>query len=203
MLAAGERWMKRVLLVDDHPLFRQALATMVQRINTDIAVEQYGSLSNVREALDESGPPDLILLDLNLADCSGMVGLPALKGAFPDVPIAIISANEDPEMVSNAMMCGAAGYISKAVPVSELSAAVEALLNGDEWFEQDFAGNGMEALTPTQVRILEGVQRGLMNKQIAFECGICEATVKYHLANIFKRLGVQTRSQLLARWGKT
>ncbi|MBC2666118.1 response regulator transcription factor [Novosphingobium flavum] len=190
--------MKRVLLVDDHPLFRQALAATVQRINKDITVEQYGSLASVRVALEEHPAPDLILLDLNLADCSGMVGLPALKGAFPDIPIAIVSANDDPEMINNAIICGAAGYISKAVAVTELSAAIECLLEGEEWFEQDVAPGGLETLTPTQMRILDAVQRGLMYKQIAFEVGICEATVKYHLANIFKRLGVKSRAQLLA-----
>jgi DNA-binding NarL/FixJ family response regulator len=190
--------MKRVLLVDDHPLFRQALAATVHHIDRDIEVEQHGSLTAVRAALAERPAPDLILLDLNLADCSGMVGLPALKGAYPDIPIAIVSANDDPEMVNNAVICGAAGYISKAVGVSELTAAIQALLNGEEWFEQDIPVNGRDALTSTQVRILDGVQRGLMNKQIAYEVGVCEATIKYHLTNIFKRMGVQTRSQLLA-----
>jgi DNA-binding NarL/FixJ family response regulator len=190
--------MKRVLLVDDHPLFRQALAATVRHINNDIEVEQYSTLSSVRAALAEGPLPDLILLDLNLADSSGMVGLPALKGAFPEVPIAIVSANDDPEMVNNAIICGAAGYISKAVAVTELTAAVEALLDGEEWFEQEAMASGAEAMTPTQVRILDCVQRGLMNKQIAYEVGICEATVKYHLANIFKRMGVRTRSQLFA-----
>jgi DNA-binding NarL/FixJ family response regulator len=190
--------MNRVILVDDHPLFRQALAATVKHIDKAIEVEQYDSLAAVKAALAERPRPDLILLDLNLGDSSGMVGLPALKGAYPDVPIAIVSANDDPEMINNAVICGAAGYISKAVSVSELTAAIQALLDGGEWFDQEIPVSAAETLTPTQSRILEGVQRGQMNKQIAYEVGVCEATVKYHLTNIFRRMGVQTRAQLLA-----
>ncbi|MEE4450800.1 response regulator transcription factor [Novosphingobium resinovorum] len=191
--------MKRVMLVDDHPLFRQALAATVTHVDKAIEVEQYGSLTAVRDALARGPSPDLILLDLNLADCSGMVGLPALKGNYPDVPIAIVSANDDPDVVSNAIVCGASGYIPKAVGVAELTTAIRALLAGQEWFGQSPPAADVEALSSTQARILDGVQRGLMNKQIAHEVGVCEATVKYHLTTIFKRMGVQTRSQLLAR----
>ena len=188
----------RVLLVDDHPLFRQALAATVDAVDAAIGVEQFDTLAAVRAALDADDGAALVLLDLKLPDSSGVSGLLAPQARHPDLPIAVVSATDDPETVQTAMACGAAGFISKASGVHDLAAAVEALLRGESWFPADAGDDARAGLTPTQTRILDGLHRGLMNKQIAFELGLSEATVKYHLTGIFRKLGVQTRSQLTA-----
>lgn len=188
----------RVLLIDDHPLFRQAMAATIAGIAADIAIAQCDSLAEARRLLAEGDSPALILLDLKLPDSQGMGGLLSLKAEQPDVPVAIVSASDDPETVQTALACGAAGFVSKAAGIEELSAAIEALLGGEGWYPESSIDAGRTALTSTQVRILDGVHRGLMNKQIAYEAGLSEATIKYHLTGLFRKFGVQTRAQLLA-----
>lgn len=187
----------RVVLVDDHPLFRQALAATVRQIQPDIMIEQHETLAEARAALARDPDGALVLLDLKLPDSQGVAGLLALKAEAPAAVVAIVSATDDAETVLTVQACGAVGFISKAAGVEELCAAMETLLAGDSWFPDHDAIPGREALTPAQARILEGVHRGLMNKQIAWEMGLSEATVKYHLTGIFRKLGVQTRAQLL------
>ena len=189
---------RKVVLVDDHPLFGQALAGTVQLVAPDAEVELCQDFKALRERLEQLGHVSLILLDLNLPDTDGIAGLPLLRGQYPDIPVAVVSARDDHEVVQTAMACGASGFISKVSGVPSLQAAIDALLHGKEWFEGLGEVPDEDPLTPMQLRILNGVHRGLMNKQIAFEAGITEATVKYHLSNIFRKLGVQTRNQLLA-----
>jgi len=140
----------------------------------------------------------LILLDLKLPDSAGIGGLLSLKAEYPDISVAIVSATDDPDTVQTTLACGAAGFISKSVGVDELSAAVEALLAGQSWFPDAMDEDAGVPLSETQTRILDGVHRGLMNKQIAFETQLSEATVKYHLTGLYRRFGVQTRAQLTA-----
>jgi DNA-binding NarL/FixJ family response regulator len=187
-----------ILLVDDHPLFRQAMAATINSVRDDIVVEQYETLAAVRRRLETQADIALILLDLKLPDSQGIAGLLSLKAHFPAVPIVIVSANDSSDTVETAIACGAAGFISKAAGMDELSAAIEALINGETWFPEPAAASGRRELSATQVHILDGVHRGMMNKQIAFELGLSEATVKYHLTSIFRVMGVQTRAQLVA-----
>ncbi|MBB3956475.1 response regulator transcription factor [Novosphingobium sediminicola] len=186
----------RVLLVDDHPLFRQALAATVRQIAPEHSIEHYDTLGEARAALG-AGEDALVLLDLKLPDSHGISGLLGLKAQAPAATVAIVSASDDHETVQTAQACGASGFISKAVSVEELAAAIETLLAGAEWFTETGPDHGRAPLTTAQARIVEGVHRGLMNKQIAYEMGISEATVKYHLTGIFRKMGVQTRAQLL------
>lgn len=191
----------RVLLVDDHPLFRQALAATVAQVRAEVPVEQFETLAAVRASLEQEPEAALILLDLKLPDSQGIAGLLALKAHYPDIPVAIVSASDSTEMILTAIACGAAGFVSKAVGVAELSAAVEALLAGESWFPESPESDNRPTLSASQSRILDGVHRGLMNKQIAFELGLSEATIKYHLTGIFRVIGVQSRAQLLTRSG--
>jgi len=190
--------MMRVLLVDDHPLFRQALAATVSQIGVGVQIEQCDTMAALRERLAVDAAAALVLLDLNLPDSAGIGGLLAIKAHFPDLAVAIVSAIDDAETVATAQACGAAGFISKASGVEELSAAVLALIGGEAWFPDVDPYEVRGGLTHTQARILDGVHRGLMNKQIAFELGLSEATIKYHLTGLFRKMGVQTRAQLLA-----
>ncbi|WP_179504984.1 MULTISPECIES: response regulator transcription factor [unclassified Sphingomonas] len=188
----------RVLLVDDHPLFRQALAATVMQIAPGLEIEQYDTLGAARQALSPDDRNVLVLLDLKLPDSQGVAGLLGLKAHAPAATVAIVSATDDAETVLTARACGAAGFLSKAAGVEELSAALESLFAGEAWFVSLDSDAAREPLTPTQGRILDGVQRGLMNKQIAYELGLTEATIKYHLTGLFRKFGVQTRAQLLA-----
>ncbi|WP_226018527.1 response regulator transcription factor [Novosphingobium sp. FKTRR1] len=188
----------RVLLIDDHPLFRQALAATIGQIAADLAIGQCDTLAEAKATLVSGSAVSLILLDLKLPDSQGMGGLLSLKAEHPAIPVAIVSASDDGDTVQTAMACGAAGFVSKAAGVEELSAAIEALLAGEAWFPEPQAEARRTPLTPTQMRVLNGVHRGLMNKQIAFETGLSEATVKYHLTGLFRKFGVLTRAQLLA-----
>lgn len=193
----------KVILIDDHPLFRQALAATLGQIagaQTVIPFEtlQFETLRDAKAALSDAGEVALILLDLKLPDSTGIGGLLSLKAEYPAIPVAIVSASDDPETVQTTLACGAAGFISKAVGVDELSAAVETLLAGQSWFPGARENDAAAPLSETQTCILDGVHRGLMNKQIAFETSLSEATVKYHLTGLYKRFGVQTRAQLTA-----
>lgn len=188
----------KILLVDDHPLFRQAMAATVNHVRNDLTVEQFETLAAVRTRLENALDAALILLDLKLPDSNGIAGLLSLKAHFPDIPVAIVSANDSSETIQTAIACGAAGFVSKAAGVDELSAAVETLVNGETWFPELAQPDGRRGLSPTQAHILDGVHRGMMNKQIAFELGLSEATVKYHLTSIFRIMGVPTRAQLVA-----
>ncbi|HWU01275.1 MAG TPA: response regulator transcription factor [Novosphingobium sp.] len=185
----------RVLLIDDHPLFRQALAATVRHARPDAQIEEYVSLGEARAALGQAEA--FVFLDLRLPDAQGLSGLLALKAQAPNAAIAIVSATDDALTVQGAMACGASGFISKAAGVDELTAAIETLFAGEAFVPDTPAPDTPDPLTPAQTRILEAIHRGLMNKQIAWEMGISEATVKYHLTGIFRKLGVQTRAQLL------
>ncbi len=188
----------KVLLIDDHPLFRQALAATLAQLAGARTVLQFETLRDAKAALSEDAAVTLILLDLKLPDSAGIGGLLSLKAEYPNIPVAIVSASDDPDTVQTTLACGAAGFISKAVGVDELSAAVEALLAGQSWFPDNGDEQAGIPLSDTQTRILDGVHRGLMNKQIAFETQLSEATIKYHLTGLYRRFGVQTRAQLTA-----
>ena len=196
--------MMRVLLVDDHPLFRQAPAATVSQIGVDVQIEQSDTMATLRERLAADSTDALVLLDLNLPDSAGIGGLLAIKAHYPNLAVAIVSAMDDAETVATPQVCGAAGFISKAAGIEQLSAAVLALIGGETWFSEADHREARNGLTHTQARILDGVHRGLMNKQIAYELGLSEATVKYHLTGLFRKMGlVRLKLPPWRRAGKT
>jgi DNA-binding NarL/FixJ family response regulator len=193
--------MERVLLADDHPLFREALRATINRVRPDLEVEEAESLAAAKEKLKTSSFA-LVLLDLKLTDSEGFLGLLTLRSEFPKTPVAIVSATEGPHAVQNAMAYGAAGYIPKSARASELADALAAIFAGDVWTppEMEVAEPSREAslvasLSPAQARILAGVMRGRLNKQIAFDLGVTEATVRAHMTAVFRKLGVVNRTQ--------
>ena len=156
-------------------------------------------------ALEESPEADLLLLDLNMPGMQGFAGLVYLCSRFPALPIAVISANEEPRVIRRALGAGACGYIPKSAPSDMLGEALQALLAGELWRPalQEPDGAGMEedaavriaSLTPQQVRVLMMLNDGLVNKQIAYELGVSEGTVKAHVSAILQKLGVTSRTQ--------
>jgi len=193
--------MDRIVIADDHPLFRAALATALARAAPGAAIEETDSLAGARAAL-AAGAVDLLLLDLKLSDSEGFAGLASIRADFPTAPVAIVSASDDAGTIRRALAFGAAGFIPKSATLSAMVEALEAILAGDVWapaVSGEAPTGSMEArianLTPSQLKILIGLQQGRLNKQIAFDLGVTEATIKAHLTGVFRKLGVHNRTQ--------
>ncbi|MEM1150844.1 MAG: response regulator transcription factor [Pseudomonadota bacterium] len=196
-----------VLIVDDHPLFRDALAAALMAAYPDGAeVIHAGSLGDAEAKLDGAGA-DLVLLDLNMSDTSGFDGLAKLRAILPTTPIYVVSATESGDAYTKAKALGAAGYLPKSLSLEDLSAALATALDGGTWFPEAEAGAAdvaqaelagrLASLTPAQRRVLAGLSDGLLNKQIAYEMDISVATVKAHMTAIFRKLGANNRTQAL------
>jgi DNA-binding NarL/FixJ family response regulator len=196
---------RRIIIVDDHPLFRAALRQTLAGGDPSIVVEEAGDLAGVNAALEADRDCDLVLLDLNMPGVRGFSGLLLLRAQYPDVPVMIISAVEDGGVVRRAFELGAAGYLHKSVGPPEIRRAIETVLAGEVFVPEgaDLAGDDAQTammqrlatLTPQQVRVLMMLSDGLMNKQIAYELSISEATVKAHVSAILQKLDVDSRTQ--------
>lgn len=192
--------MDRIVVADDHPLFRAALGLALARAAPAATIEECATLAGAREAL-RRGPVDLLLLDLKMSDCEGFAGLAAVRGDHAAVPVVVVSASEDGSTIRRALAFGAAGFIPKSATLAQMVEALTAILAGDVWAPEvaDCDGELMEgriaSLTPSQLKILLGLQQGRLNKQIAYDLGVTEATIKAHLTGVFRKLGVQNRTQ--------
>ncbi len=194
--------MDRIVVADDHPLFREALVSAVRKARPDAQVVECASLAEANTALGQ-GPVDLMLLDLKLSDVEGMTGLNLIRANYPAVPVAVVSASEEPQTIRSALAMGASGFIPKSSALETMVEAISAILDGDSWApdvgeasdEEADLQNRIASLTPSQLRILEGLKAGRLNKQIAFDLGVTEATIKAHLTSVFRKLGVQNRTQ--------
>jgi DNA-binding NarL/FixJ family response regulator len=198
---------RRIVIVDDHPLFRAALRQTLAGGDPSIAVEEAGDLAGLSKALEADRDCDLVLLDLNVPGARGFSGLLLLRAQYPEIPVMIISAVEEPATIRSALDLGAVGYLHKSVGPPEIRRAIETVLAG-EVFVPEEAGPAAAAdapqsalmqrlgtLTPQQVRVLMMLSDGLMNKQIAYELSISEATVKAHVSAILQKLDVDSRTQ--------
>ena len=196
-----------ILTIDDHPLFRSALRLAIERACPEAEVVEAGSLEQGWAALAQRGRPLLALLDLRLPDAEGFSGLIELRDRAGGAPVAMVSGDESPANVHMALRLGAAGFIPKSTTLEVMVEAIGDLVAGMSWAPDvdDPAADGLAeriaSLTMAQQRVLMGLQKGLLNKQIAFDSGISEATVKAHMTAIFRKLGVQSRTQavLVAR----
>lgn len=190
------------LIVDDHPLFRDALEAALGEACGGVAEAQHAaSIAAALEAIERQAP-DLVMLDLNLKDASGFDGLARLQSAGVDCPIVIVSATESDSAFHKAQTLGAAGYLPKSLSLDDLAAALATVLDGGTWFPEigvtESSSDGasrVASLTPAQRRVINGLSDGLLNKQIAYEMGISEATVKAHMTAIFRKLGANNRTQ--------
>ena len=193
--------MDRIVVADDHPLFRAALRSAVDKAAPGAVIDECASLAEARLAL-AAASVDLLLLDLKLSDSEGMAGLAAIRAEHPTVPVAVVSASEDASVVRHALGLGAAGFIPKSASLPQMVEAITAILAGDGWAPETPEGDTdddlparVASLTPSQLRILEGLKAGRLNKQIAFDLGVSEATIKAHLTSVFRKLGVHNRTQ--------
>lgn len=197
-----------ILIADDHPLFRSALRqALLAAADARVQLTEVGTISELQVTLDTRADWDLVLLDLNMPGAYGFSGLVLLRGQYPHVPVVVISAQEDASVVNRARDFGASGFIPKSSSLEAIQEAVRTVLEGgSSWPASN--GNGgplseqektvsaqLASLTPQQFRVLTMVCDGLLNKQIAYELSVSEATVKAHVTAIFRKLGVRTRTQ--------
>jgi DNA-binding NarL/FixJ family response regulator len=190
----------RIIIADDHPLFRSALAHAVGKVWPDAAIIEASSAAEARAAL-EAGAAEALLLDLHMADSTGLSVLMDLRQDYPALPIVIVSASEEPRVAAAAAQLGAAGFIPKSASLDAMREGLAAVQGGDDWFPASSAAGEdddlarIASLTPAQRRILWAIRQGLLNKQIAYELAISEATVKAHITAILRKLGVNSRTQ--------
>ena len=196
-----------IVIVDDHPLFRGALRQAIGLLMPRSRVVEANGLDELSATLNAEKDVDLILLDLTMPGVQGFSGLISLRAQHPGVPVMIVSATEEPTVIRRAIEFGASGFIPKSMNVDAIGSAIQAVLAGDAWTPPDIDLSAAEdketadlvrrlgTLTPQQVRVLMMLSEGLLNKQIAYELGVSEATVKAHVSAILDKLGVDSRTQ--------
>lgn len=203
----------RILIADDHPLFREAISRVVgdgfpgsELLETENLEATLAITANEEEL-------DLILLDLNMPGMSGLTGLIQLRNEAPTIPVAIISAEEDKNVMLQAVSCGAVGFLTKSSPKEQLIKAIAQILEGNIYLppeimrasstrrqepgERAITSEQLEALTRKQLQVLEHMTRGESNKMIAYHLNIAETTVKAHVSAILRKLGVSNRVQAI------
>jgi len=197
------------IIADDHPLFRVALSQACAAIlGKDALLLQAQTMAQIWPLLRQHPDTHFIFLDLKMPGSDGFTGLTALRTEYPDVPVVMVSAEEDPVIIKQALALGAAAYIPKSAPLELLSEAINAVTNGDTWLppemaddvknarvliDNDFAQR-LEQLTPQQFRVLKMIADGLLNKQIAYEMKVQETTIKQHVSAILRKLNVNNRT---------
>jgi DNA-binding NarL/FixJ family response regulator len=196
-----------LVIADDHPLFRDALRQAVASVVTSARIDEAGSFEELTALLDQDSDVDLVLLDLTMPGISGFSGLIYLRAQFPAIPVVIVSASDDGGTIRQSLDFGASGFIPKRFGVDTLRDAIMKVLNGDVWVPEDTdlssqtdpelarLRDRLVTLTPQQVRVLMMLSEGLLNKQIAYELGVSEATIKAHVSAILQKLGVESRTQ--------
>lgn len=201
------RPLMRALIVDDHPLFCDALSMTLKVVAGLQVVETAGSLEEATARLDRAPAPDLVVLDLNLPDVDGLDGLVRLRLVVPDVPVLVVSSLADPRVMRASLRAGAVGFVPKHSHRDIYRAAFEAMRQGQTFLPEGVAlGDSaatpseeavarMGLLTRQQARILQLICEGKLNKQIAYELNIAETTVKAHVTAIMRKLGVLSRTQ--------
>jgi len=196
------------LIVDDHPLYCDALAAAISVVCPDCVVQQSTSLTEALARLDDGFSPSMVIFDLKLPDVSGISGFIAMRDRLEDVPILVISALTSHELVRKLMEEGAAGFLPKETSTQELRHVIARVSSGKKYLPRAYA-EGMPcaadrsgdehptlaALTPQQKKIMALICAGKANKQIAYELSLAEATVKAHITGLLGRLGVKNRTQ--------
>ena len=196
-----------LVIADDHPLFRDALRQAVASVVASVRIDEAGSFEELTALLDQDSDVDLVLLDLSMPGISGFSGLIYLRAQFPAIPVVIVSASDDGGTIRQSLDFGASGFIPKRFGVDTLRDAITKVLGGDVWVPADTdlssatdpelvrLRDRLVTLTPQQVRVLMMLSEGLLNKQIAYELSVSEATIKAHVSAILQKLGVESRTQ--------
>ncbi len=199
---------RKFIVADDHPLFRAALQQALKGLFDDVQIFEADDMESLQFCVDDHPDCDLVLLDLHMPGVHGFSGLIFINGNFPEIPVMIVSANETPEVMRRAVDYGSAGFLPKSSSMRKISEAIQQVLAGEIWLPEaindrgtpldDRARSAAEAiatLTPQQFRVATMLAEGLVNKEIAYAMDITEATVKAHLTAIYRKLGVDSRTQ--------
>ncbi|CAB3735532.1 response regulator transcription factor [Achromobacter piechaudii] len=203
-----------LLIADDHPLFREALRGVIGRVLPGSVIHEADQISALYDLVDACPDADLLLLDLDMPGSSGLEPLGHLRARHPPLPIVIVSAHEDPLLIRRSMDHGAMGFIPKSFDAETLGAALRHVLDGGTWWPDPVRAitaaparaptlaATVRDLTPQQFRVLQMVGAGLLNKQIAHELQISEATIKAHMTAIMRKLRVTNRTQAVLIAGR-
>jgi DNA-binding NarL/FixJ family response regulator len=196
-----------IVIADDHPLFRGAMRQVVGSLLRACKVIEAGSFDELTAALERERDLDLVLLDLTMPGIQGFSGLLYLRAQFPQVPVVVVSAHENAAVIRRVLEFGASGFIPKSLTIDQIGSALTSILSGGTWSPPDIDLStpddqevaellrGLALLTPQQLRVLMMLSEGLLNKQIAYELGVSEATVKAHVSAILQKLRVDSRTQ--------
>lgn len=198
----------KIIVADDHPLFRAALQQAVHQALDDVEIVEADTLEAVHQAVSNHPDADLILLDLHMPGAHGFSGLVFLRGVNPGIPVVVVSGSEEGHVIRRAIDYGASGFIPKSAALETIAAAIRQVISGELWVPPELS-NGMDemseeearfaealaSLTPQQFRVLNMLTEGLLNKQIAYELQVSEATIKAHVTAILRKLGVHSRTQ--------
>ncbi len=207
---------RQIIVADDHPLFREALKAAVARLERGIGFVEADSVATMLAAVEANPGADLLLLDLNMPGAYGFNALVHVRGSRPELPVVIVSADDDPQTIASALRFGAQGFIPKSTEAGQIGRATEAVLAGEIYTPpgyqpprtpssstEEFAiARRIADLTPQQFRVLGMLCAGLLNKQIAYDLDVSEATVKAHVTAILRKLGVTTRTQAVLAAGR-
>lgn len=207
----------RFLIVEDHPLFREALEGALQLATPEAEILQATSIDGALDVLSANADLDLILLDLSMPGTTGLSGIIRIRKAFPRAPVVIVSGHQDPQIISSALSLGVSGYILKSSSKQELAQSIGEALRGAVCLPNAYRTlarsqrtaspaqdliKRLHDLTPQQLRVLEMLKRGLQNKQIAYELKISETTVKVHVSDILRKLNVLSRTKAIVEMSK-
>jgi DNA-binding NarL/FixJ family response regulator len=204
----------KFVIADDHPLFRGALKQALSGLDNVSIILEAGDFEAAKSLVKDHDDLDLVLLDLSMPGVSGLSGLISLRGIHPSAPMVVVSAHDDPQTIRRALDLGASGFISKSASMEDIRAAISAVLAGDVavpagidlGVEHDAEISAiirrMQSLTPQQTRVLSMLAEGLLNKQIAYELGVSEATIKAHVSAILQKLDVDSRTQAVIMLNK-
>lgn len=199
--------MSKFIVADDHPLFRNAISGVLQCLDADVEVIEAQDMASLQTKLCDHPDADLVLLDLHMPGAHGFSALAYLQGQAPELPVLVVSANERPEIMQRSVEFGAKGFLPKSSGIDTIQTAIQAALGGRVWLPEQAgqripAGEdeqqlmaGIASLTPQQYLVLTMLAEGLLNKQIAYELDVTEATIKAHMTAIFRKLNVRSRTQ--------
>lgn len=198
----------KFIVADDHPLFRAALTQALRQLAPQADIVEADTMEATKDVVNRHPDADLVLLDLHMPGANGFSGLIQLRGQMPDIPVAVISGSDEPYVVRRALDYGASGFIPKSSSLTLIAEAVGEILDGEVWLPEALSGvlddtneeetrfaEAIASLTPQQFRVLNMLTEGLLNKQIAYELSVSEATIKAHVTAILRKLGVHSRTQ--------
>ncbi|MDR1076710.1 MAG: response regulator transcription factor [Xanthomonadaceae bacterium] len=206
--------MPTILIADDHPLFREALRRSVQRVMPDVELFEADSVDALYALVETQPDADLLLLDLNMPGAQGFNALVHLRAQHPQLPVVVVSAREEPIVMRRALDHGALGFIPKSADSETIGQAIEHILDGERWAppeahsasptspDEREVAQRLRELTPQQFRVLQMLGVGRLNKQIAYDLNVSEATIKAHVTAILRKLGVSNRTQAVLMIGR-